>query len=185
MLAAHLDEIGLIVSHVEARGFARFSAAGRVLRAPPDRKPRPFLNGAQAYRPRETPPRNANVAPPLTSITSTQARPATRTHLVRGDVAVFDTNFLDLGGRSFKSAPDDRVGWPSRRNHAHPQVQPARIYFVSLCRRKSVRWRGPALMARPEIGLSLDPPRLRYAQRPASAIPTRSEGPAIKVKDTA
>ena len=189
MLAAHLDEVGLIVSHVDANGFARFSALGGLL---PHRRVGArlkFLNGAHGIIGLERSHELKDRAPGLdkyfidTGATSKKDSP-----VKVGDVAVFDADFHDLGGRVISKALDNRVGVAllieSLRNF---KSGPHEIYFVFTAQEEvGVRGAGPAAYGLdPEIGLSLD-------TTPASDVPAASprnpialgKGPAVKIKDT-
>ena len=188
MLAAHMDEIGFIVSHVDAKGFARFSVLGGLS---PHRRLATrvkFLNGARGVIALERDAEIKERAPSLdryfidTGATSDKDCP-----VKVGDVAVFDTDFQDLGNRVVARAVDDRAGvallvdslirFQSRVNEVW--------YAFTVQEEVGTRGAGPASYGiDPEIGLALD-------VTPASDVPNTRErnpislggGPAIKVKD--
>ncbi len=189
MLAAHLDEIGLIVSHVDSNGFARFSALGRLS---PHRRVGArvkFLNGALGVIGLERDAEQKDRAPAIdkyfidTGATSQKDSP-----VKIGDAAVYDSNFLDLGGRVVSKCLDDRVGVAllieSLRNL---KSGPNEIYYVFTVQEEvGGRGAGPAAYGLdPEIGLAVD-------VTIASDAPNASErnlialgrGPAIKIKDS-
>ncbi|MFN2145316.1 MAG: M42 family metallopeptidase, partial [Anaerolineales bacterium] len=110
MLAAHMDEIGLMVTHVDENGFARFTKIGGVYpRYTAGARVR-FLNGAAGVIGME-PHSNASSVPALENmfidlgVSSAKACP-----VEIGDVAVFERTFEDLGNRLVSKAMDDRVG---------------------------------------------------------------------------
>lgn len=189
MLAAHLDEVGLIVSHVDANGFARFSALGGFA---PHRRVGArvkFLNGAAGVIGLERDAEQKDRAPSLdkyfidTGATSQKDSP-----VKIGDAAVYDSNFLDLGGRVVSKCLDDRVGVAllieSLRNL---KSGPNEIYYVFTAQEEvGGRGAGPAAFGLdPEIGLAVDvtiasdAPNAR--ERNLIAL---GRGPAIKVKDS-
>jgi endoglucanase len=110
MLAAHMDEIGLMVTHVDENGFARFTNLGYVYpRYTAGARVR-FLNGTAGVIGME-PHSNPSSVPAMdklfidTGVTSAKESP-----VEIGDVAVFERTFEDLGNRLVSKALDDRVG---------------------------------------------------------------------------
>ncbi len=189
MLAAHLDEIGLIVSHVDADGFIRFGALGgfaphRLVGARVK-----FLNGARGVIGLEKASEQSDRKPALDKFfIDTGATRAKDSKIKVGDVAVFDTTFLDLGTRLVAKSFDDRVGAAllieTLRNL---KTSPHEIHFVFTVQEEvGARGAGPAAYGlEPEIGLAVD-------VTSASDLPNSGErnpialgkGPAIKLKDT-
>jgi endoglucanase len=188
MLAAHMDEIGVIVSHVDANGFARFSVLGGLS---PHRRLAArvkFLNGARGIIALERDAEIKDRAPSLdryfidTGATSDKDCP-----VKVGDVAVFDTEFQDLGNRVVARALDDRAG-VALLVESLTQLKSSvnEVWYVFTVQEEvGTRGAGPASYGiDPEIGLALD-------VTPASDVPNTRErnpislggGPAIKVKD--
>jgi len=109
MLAAHMDEIGVMITHLDERGFLRFLPIGGV---------RPhtciggrvrFLNGQAGVISMERQEDN-NKLPSFEHLfinvgASRREEVAQRV----GDVAVFDRPFADLGSRLVSKAMDDRI----------------------------------------------------------------------------
>jgi putative aminopeptidase FrvX len=189
MLAAHLDEIGLIVSHIDAHGFVRFSALGgfEPYRLVGSRVR--FLNGAHGVIGLEKPSEERDRKPSLgkffidTGVVNAKDSP-----VKVGDAAVFDANFLDLGGRVVAKALDDRVGVAllieSLRNL---KSSPHEIYFVfTVMEEVGARGAGPAAYGLdPEIGLSVEVATANDTPNASAHNPiTLGKGPAIKIKDT-
>ncbi len=194
MLAAHLDEIGLIVSHVDADGFARFSAVGgftphRLVGARVK-----FLNGGRGVIGLEKPSEERDRKPGLdkyfidTGAANARRNQVSGRFVKVGDAAVFDTTFLDLGNRLVSKSFDDRVGVALLIETLRAlKASPHEIYFVFTVQEEvGARGATPAAYGLdPEIGLAVD-------VTPASDLPNSSErnpialgrGPAIKIKDT-
>ena len=110
MLAAHVDEIGVIVSHIDEHGFVRFMPIGGV---------RPlmclggrvrFLNGQKgviAAMPQDDPNKLPGFDQLYIDVGATKKEEVP----VRvGDMGVFDRPFSDLGNRLVSKAMDDRIG---------------------------------------------------------------------------
>lgn len=188
MLAAHMDEIGVIVSHVDVNGFARFSALGGFA---PHRRVETrvkFLNGAVGVIGLEREAEQKDRAPGLdryfvdTGATSDKDCP-----VKVGDAAVFDAEFQDLGGRVVARALDDRVGVAllieslARLKSGKNEVW----YVFTVQEEMGARGAGPASFGiDPEIGLAVDVTLANDAPNTRERNPiSLGGGPAIKVKD--
>ncbi|HSQ17551.1 MAG TPA: M42 family metallopeptidase [Anaerolineales bacterium] len=188
MLAAHIDEIGIIVTHVDAEGFVRFTTLGGV---------RPhtcvggrvrFLNGLSGVIYME-PPDDLTKLPTFDQLyidlglTSNQNAP-----VKVGDVAAFDRPFLDLGDRIVAKSLDDRIGAVVLIEALRQLKQtPHELYFVFSVQ-EEVGVRGATTAAfgvDPDLGLAVDvtgtgdTPRRSKVRMQVSL----GKGPAIKVRD--
>jgi len=110
MLAAHMDEIGLMVSHVDTNGFARFTSLGspfgRYMLAGRVR----FMNGVQGVVGYDRLEKFHEV-PPLSKMYIDVGATSRKDCPVKiGDVAAFERPFLDMGKRVVAKSLDDRVG---------------------------------------------------------------------------
>jgi putative aminopeptidase FrvX len=189
MLAAHLDEVGFIVSYVDADGFARFSVLGVPHQHRRVGARLKFLNGASGVIGLEKTSELKDRAPGVDKFFIDTGATSSKDSPVKvGDVAVFDADFQDLGGRVVSKALDNRVGVAllieSLRNF---KSGPHEIYYVFTAQEEvGVRGAGPAAYGLdPEIGISVD-------VTPASDMPAASlrnpiapgKGPAVKIKDS-
>ncbi len=109
MLAAHMDEIGIMITHVDERGFLRFLPIGGV---------RPhtcvggrvrFLNGQAGVISMERQEDPAKLPSFEQLFIDTGASQREEVAQRVGDVAVFDRPFADLGNRLVAKAMDDRI----------------------------------------------------------------------------
>lgn len=108
MIAAHMDEIGLIASHVEKDGSVRFSNLGFVLpRYLPGSRVR-FLNGVRGVIDSVKPDDLAKIQPLNQFFIDVGASSEKDCPIKAGDVAVFERDFTDLGQRVISKAMDDR-----------------------------------------------------------------------------
>ncbi len=110
MIAAHMDETGVIASHVDRNGFIRFAPVGGVPRRYlPGGRVR-FMNGTQGIIGFDSWDR-VNELPALDKLyidvgaTSPDDSPVNV-----GEVAVFDYRYSDLGNRLVAKSMDNRVG---------------------------------------------------------------------------
>ena len=109
MVAAHMDEIGVIVSHVEKKGFVRFSNLGSILpRYLAGGRVR-FLNGVRGVINHDRSEELARIPGIEKYFIDVGATSPKDCPVKVGDVAVFDREFLDMGKRVSSKAMDDRV----------------------------------------------------------------------------
>jgi len=109
MIAAHMDEIGVIVSHVEKKGFVRFSNLGsyfpRYLAGSRVR----FLNGTRGVINHDRPEDLSKIPGMEKFLIDVGAISDKDCPVKVGDVGVFDREFLDMGNRIASKALDDRI----------------------------------------------------------------------------
>ena len=108
MIAAHMDEIGIIVSHIEKNGLVRFSNIGTVLpRYLPGSRVR-FLNGTRGVINSDKPEDLSKIQPVSKCYIDVGAASEKDCPVKTGDLAVFDREFIDLGLRVTSKALDNR-----------------------------------------------------------------------------
>ena len=110
LIAAHMDEIGLIVSHVDEKGFVRFSSIGTLFRRyVPGGRVR-FLNGVRGvigYDRLE----NINDVPALDKVYIDVGATSRKDCPVKiGDVAAFERQYIEMGNRLVAKSLDNRAG---------------------------------------------------------------------------
>lgn len=188
MLAAHIDEIGVMVTQVDEHGFVRFTTLGGV---------RPytciggrvrFLNGASGIISLE-PLDDMTKIPTFEQLYIDLGLSTNQNSPVGiGDVAVFDRPFLDLGARLVAKSMDDRIGAAVLIETLHQLKEtPHQLYFVFSVQ-EEVGVRGATTAAfgiDPDLGLAVDvtatgdTPRRTKVRMEVSL----GKGPAIKVRD--
>jgi len=189
MLAAHIDEIGIMVTQVDENGFVRFTTLGGV---------RPyncvggrvkFLNGASGVIYME-PLDDMTKLPTIEQLYIDLGLSSSQDAMVRiGDVGTFDRPFLDLGKRLVAKSMDDRIG-AAVLVETLRQIKdtPHQLYFV-FSTQEEVGSRGATTAAfgiDPDLGLSVDvtdtgdTPRRTKVRMDVSL----GKGPAIKVRDS-
>jgi endoglucanase len=186
MLAAHMDEIGIIVSHVDKNGFARFTNIGGVHpRNCPGGRVR-FLDGTIGVIGIEE-IKDPYKVPPLSKMfidlgATTQADCPVSV----GDVAVFERPFSELESRLISKAMDDRISVVVMIETLHQlKSSPYEVYFVFTAQ-EEVGVRGAATAAfgiDPDIGLAIDVTRTGDTPKGITMDVSLGKGPAIKVKD--
>lgn len=186
MVAAHMDEIGLTVTHVDANGFVRFTSVGGVYpRNLPGSRVR-FMDGTAGVIGLE-PTERASDVPPLEKMFIDVGAGSKRQCPVKtGDVAAFERPFLDLGDRVAGKSMDDRIGCAIaievlRRLGRTPND----VYFVFTAQ-EEVGTRGAQTSAYgvdPDLGFAIDVTAWGDTPGMRDMEMSLGKGPAIKIRD--
>ncbi|MBV6451366.1 MAG: putative aminopeptidase YsdC [Anaerolineales bacterium] len=186
MIAAHMDEIGLMVSHIDENGFVRFSNIGGVFgRYVLGGRVR-FLNGVTGVLGYDR-VEKVHETPALDKIFIDVGATSRKDCPVKvGDVAAFDRPFAEMGNRLVAKSMDDRVGVlvaieTLRALHSTPHD----VYFV-FTTQEEVGVRGATTSAfgiDPDLGIAID-------VTPAADTPNAfkmemklGKGPCVKIQD--
>jgi tetrahedral aminopeptidase len=187
MISAHMDEIGVIATYTDERGFVRFTAIGGV---------RPlnciggrvrFLNGARGLIYMEK-PEDPGKAPTIENMYIDLGATSREDCPVKvGDLAIFDRPFIDLENRLVSKAMDDRIG-VAVMIAALKELKstPNEIYFV-FSTQEEVGLRGATTAAyglNPDLGLSVDVTGTGDTPKGWKMEVSLGKGPAIKVRDS-
>jgi endoglucanase len=186
MIAAHMDEIGLMVTHVDEKGFIRFTGIGGVYpRHLPGGRVR-FTSGLTGVIGLETTDHVADV-PELEKMFIDIGASSKKDCPVRiGDVAAFERPFLDLGNRVVAKSMDDRVGC-AVAIEALKRIRstPHELYFV-FTTQEEVGTRGAQTSAYgvdPDLGFSIDVTGWGDTPGKKDLTIALGSGPAIKIRD--
>ncbi len=189
MLAAHMDEIGLIATHIDEDGFIRFSNVGGVS---------PYnLLGERVIFNGET-IGVIDKEGQLDKISKlkhdkmyidigTSSQEETEKKVTIGDTAVYYRGFNDLGERITAKSLDDRVGCAALIKTLQMIEKPAYDTYFVFTVQEEVGIRGAKVSAygiEPDIGIAVDVTLtgdMPEAKRMAVSL---GEGAAIKVKDS-
>jgi endoglucanase len=190
MLAAHMDEIGVIATHIDENGFVRFTPLGGVSRRTCVGGRVRFLNGVQGVIGSEY-LEDKNRLPTFDQMFIDVGALRRADCPVRvGDIAAFDRPFSELGERLVSKALDDRVGVAilvetlcrvSQNNISLPN----QVYFVFSVQ-EEVGLRGATTAAfgvDPDIGIAVDVTATGDIPKGLKMEVGLGKGPAIKVRD--
>jgi endoglucanase len=189
MIAAHMDEIGLVASHVDERGFVHFSPIGQVTRryAPGSRVR--FLNGTRGVIGTSLADHSddADKLPKWDEFHIDVGATSQMDCPVKiGDIAVFDCPYRELGNRLVAKSMDNRVGvLIAIETLRNLKSVPHDILFV-FTTQQEVGTRGAVPSAyeiEPDIGIALDvTPAVDtpHSQRTETAL---GKGPCIKLQE--
>lgn len=186
MLSAHMDEIGVIVTHVDENGFVRFTTIGGV---------RPhtciggrvrFMNGAQGLIYME----NSDARDKLPSFeqlyidVGAASRDACPVKV--GDIAAFDRPFIDLQPRLVSKSMDDRISVAVLIQALKElKATPHELYFV-FSTQEEVGLRGATTAAYsidPDVALAVDVTATGDTPKGVKMAVSLGKGPAVKVRD--
>jgi endoglucanase len=185
MLSAHIDEIGLMVKHVDDNGFLRFiniggvspltCVGGRVL----------FMNGTHGVIGWEK--LEAGKTPTLDQLFIDVGATSREDCPVKvGDVCGFERPFMELGDRLVAKSMDDRIAAVVAIEAIRAiQQTPHELYFVFSVQ-EEVGLRGAITAAYgvdPDLGLAIDVTRSGDTPKGVKMEVSLGKGPAIKVRD--
>ncbi|HZU87444.1 MAG TPA: M42 family metallopeptidase [Anaerolineaceae bacterium] len=186
MLSAHMDEIGVIATHIDDHGFVRFTTIGGV---------RPhtlmggrvrFVTGVQGVIGGE------KLDTPTSMYTFEQlfidvgATSRATCPVKVGDVAAFERPFIDLGDRMIAKSMDDRIAVAVLIETLRlVRETPHELFFV-FSTQEEVGLRGATTAAYgvdPELGISVDVTGSGDTPKGLKMEVGLGKGPAIKVRD--
>ncbi len=186
MVSAHIDEIGLMATHISEEGFIRFTNigginpltcyGGRVL----------FMNGTRGVIGMEGV--EAGKTPKLSNLFIDVGATSKEDCPVKvGNVCGFERPFLDLGKRWVAKSMDDRIA-AVIAIEALKRIEktPHEIFFV-FSTQEEVGLRGATTAAYgvdPDVGFAVDVTRSGDTPKPSAKMATAlGDGAAIKVRD--
>ena len=187
MIAAHMDEIGIMVSHVDDHGFVRFTSIGGVFGKYVLGGRVRFLNGVQGVigydrfdKPHET--------PTLDKVYIDVGATSKKDCPVKvGDVAAFDRPFVEMGNRFVAKSMDDRVGvLVAIETLRALKSTPHDVYFV-FTTQEEVGTRGAATSAfgvDPDVGIAIDVTASADTPNAMKMEMVLGKGPCVKIKDS-
>lgn len=186
MVSAHMDEIGLIVSYIDKKGFARIGSVGGIPIATLTGSRARFADGTVGVLYNE---KDGWKGPDAladcymdTGATSPEDSP-----VKVGDVACLHRPFEVLGNRLVSKAMDDRIGCAvALQALLEMPASPNDVYFV-FSTQEEVGCRGAMVAAfgiEPEIGVAVDVTLTGDTPQAKPMAIELGKGPAIKVKDS-
>jgi endoglucanase len=187
MLSAHMDEIGLMATHIDDNGFIRFVAIGgvRVMTCIGGRVR--FLNGASGLIGVEKLDAHDRLPGIDRLFIDVGAASRAECPVKVGDIAVFDRPFLDLGNRLVAKAMDDRISVAVQIEVLRRlENTPHELNFVFSVQ-EEVGLRGAttaAYGADPDLGISVDVTLTGDTPKGIKMEVGLGKGPAVKVRDS-
>ena len=191
MLSAHMDEIGVMVTHIDENGFIRFISLGGVSPLTCIGTRVRFLNGQAGVIHLERLDEPGKVPALEKLFIDVGATSKEQVSLRVGNAGVFEAPFLDLGDRLVSKAMDDRIAVAVlietlRKISEDTPASPHELYFVFSVQ-EEVGLRGATTAAfgvDPDLGLAVDVTRTGDTPRSIKMEVGLGKGPAIKVRDS-
>ena len=187
MISAHIDEIGLMVTHVDEHGFVRFTNIGGISPLTCYGGRVVFMDGTRGVIGLDGIERDK--MPSLTDMFIDVGATSKADCPVKvGDVCGFERPFLDLGKRMVAKSLDDRVA-AAVAVEALKRLgrTPHEVHFV-FSTQEEVGLRGATTAAYgvdPDVGFAVDVTRSGDTPRSNPKMATAlGAGPAIKVRDS-
>lgn len=185
LISAHMDEIGIIATHVDKHGFVRFTNVGYLYPRNCMSSHVRFLNGTHGVV-------NGDALEDSTKLHTLDqlfidvgATNPSDCPVKPGDVGIFERPLLELGNRLVSKSLDDRIGC-AILIEALRQIKntPNELAFV-FSTQEEVQIRGitaAAYSVNPDVGLAVDVTSVGDVPTGKMEV-SLGKGPAIKVKD--
>lgn len=193
MIAAHMDEIGLIISHIDHQGFGRFTSIGTLLPATLYGNRALFENGVIGTIGMENgldltkTPRLAEMFIDFSASSADGNTPPVSI----GDAAGLWREFTERGDRLIAKSMDDRVGCAvaieAMRRIRAMNLRPANDLYFTFTTQEEVGLRGAATAAfgvAPDYAIALDVTATGDTPKGTPMAVKLGQGAAIKVVDT-
>lgn len=186
MLAAHMDEIGVIVTHIDDEGFLRFAPVGAVLTTALIGARVVFANGVEGTFGMEGKPIPMSKPEADKIFLDVGATSKEDVPVAIGEAAAFRHQFADLGRRLIAQNFDDRAGCAVLiQTLKELQATPHDVYAVFTVQ-EEVGVRGATTSAfeiAPQIAIAIDVTATGDTPEAHPMAVALGKGPAIKVKD--
>ncbi len=186
MLAAHMDEISVMVTHVDAQGFCRFTTVGGVLTNTLIGSRVHFANGVEGAFGLEGSPL-ARERPTLQKMFLDVGASAKENARVQvGDTAVFRSAFGAVGDRLFAPNLDDRIGCAVLIQALRELENSPHEILAVFTTQEEVGARGATTAGyglAPEIVLAIDVTATGDFPQATPMAVALGKGPAIKIMD--
>ncbi len=189
MLAAHMDQIGLMITHIDEKGFLRFARIGGISEAYSICRRVIFNNGIVGVIGYETELdswKDITLSKMYIDIGASSKEEAEQ--LVKiGDVAVYHPLFSASNGKYMGGAMDDRAGCALLvQTIKNIGETPNDLYFVFTVQ-EELGLRGAKTSAyalNPDLGIAIDVTATGDTPKCRPMAVSLGKGPAIKIKDS-
>lgn len=189
LVVAHMDEVGLIVTHIDKNGFLRFSTVGGIQPYYLVGQRVRFGNGTIGviHHEKIKEIKELEISKMYIDIGARSQEEASQ-KIKLGDVAVYHRPYEEAGSRLIAKSLDDRIGCAILINTlmTQPKELPNEVYFV-FSAQEEVGLRGARTAAyylNPDYCIAVDVTRVGDTPEAPVMEVSLGKGPAIKVKDS-
>ena len=189
LFASHMDEIGIIVTHIDKKGFMRFAPVGGVYPIISLGQRIQFENGQKGVIGVEFKDIPRDKIPPLSKMfidIGASDRKEVEKSVKAGDMACFTHEFVDLGKRWVSKAMDDRICCAALAQAAKKIKKTKNdLYFVFTVQ-EEVGLRGAktsTYSVDPDLAIAIDVTGTGDTPKGLTMDIALGKGPALKVMD--
>lgn len=189
MLSAHMDQIGLIVVSIDDKGFLYAANVGGVNPAVTVAREVVFANGVKGVAYFENTKTHGISSVKMNEIyidIGCESREQAQQKVAVGDMAVYVTNFVEMGNRAASGAMDDRVCC-AIVVEAMKQMQSEHDVYAVFTVQEEVGLRGAGTAAyaiNPDLNISIDVTGVGDIPQCAAMDVALGKGPTVKVMDS-
>lgn len=187
MFAAHTDEIGLVVTHIDDKGFLRFGNVGGVGISTLVGNRVRFAGGAVGAIYQEKGSWKELTLDKLYIDIGAETKEDALEKVKVGEFGIFHREFEDLGNRLIAKSMDDRVGCAVLIEALKKIQNPKNTLYFVFTTQEEVGLRGARTAAygiEPDLGIALDVTLTGDMPEARRMDVSLGEGAAIKVKDS-
>ncbi|MDP3486617.1 MAG: M42 family metallopeptidase [Bacillota bacterium] len=188
MFAAHMDEIGVMVTHVDKHGFLRFYPVGGLSPLTLIGNRVVFENGTVGVIGNEKLEAQKDLTLNKLFIdigADTKEQALEKVNI--GDVAAINREYVDLGKRLVSKAMDDRIACVILIEALKKVTKPAYDIYAVFTTQEEVGLRGARVAAygiSPDLGIAIDVTRTGDTPESATMDVSLGKGPTVKIRDS-
>lgn len=187
MFAAHTDEIGIVITHIDEQGFLRFGTVGGVgLSTLVGGRVR-FASGAVGVIYQERGSWKELTLDKLYIDIGTENKDESLGKVRLGEFGIFHREFTDLGNRLIAKSMDDRVGCAVLIEALKRIEKPTNTLYFVFTAQEEVGLRGARTAAygiEPDLGIAIDVTLTGDTPKARRMEVSLGKGAAIKIKDS-
>ena len=187
MMAAHMDEIGIIATHIDKKGFIRFAAVGGINPFNCINRAVKFENGTIGVISGEgkTAQRDWNLDSMFIDIGAESYDEAIEKVQI-GDIAVFDSCFAVMGKKITGKTMDDRVACYALVEAVKKLQKCPNDFFAVFTTQEELGLRGAKVAAQvvqPDMAIAVDVSSVGDTPESRIIDLTLGKGPSVKIRD--
>ncbi len=188
MLLAHMDEIGVIATHIDEKGFIRFAAVGGVNAANCVNRGVRFENGTPGVISYENKslPKDCGLDKMYIDIGAESKEEAEKKVQI-GDMAVFEGDFVQMGKRAASKTMDDRIACYVLTEALKRAKSFANDTYVVFTVQEELGLRGAKVAAvnvAPDMAIAVDVSSVGDTPESVNTDLRLGGGPSIKLRDS-
>lgn len=187
MMTAHMDEIGIMVTHIDKNGFVRFAFVGGVYPTNCINRAVRFENGVKGVISGEgkTQPRDWSVDKLYVDIGAKNGDEAKKM-LKIGDMAVFCGEFIDMGSKISGKTMDDRIACYALIEAVKNVKECPNDFYAVFTVQEELGLRGARVAAQiiePDMAIAVDVSSVGDTPESNIIDLTLGKGPSVKIRD--